>query len=196
MLTGRPAFAGATLTDTLAAIVEREPDWIALPRATPAAVHRLLRRCLEKDSKLRLHDIADVRIEIVEALRPNPSERPTQHGRRPQRLTATAAVLVIAVLGTSLRCAQRTPADPCFVSRLTSQEAVSSVCLEAEVQISTIPDGQTVVFGATVVPRAVAAILDNTAAHYCAAPRTAGGRFGPLMGGPSRLAEESCDDSM
>src|SRR5215470_12333900 len=48
MLTGTAAFAGATVTDTLAAIIEREPDWTALPASTPPAVQRLLRRCLEK----------------------------------------------------------------------------------------------------------------------------------------------------
>jgi Tol biopolymer transport system component/tRNA A-37 threonylcarbamoyl transferase component Bud32 len=66
MLTGRRAFPGATATDTLAAIIEREPDWSALPPATPPAVSRLLRRCLEKDPKRRLHDIADARIELEE----------------------------------------------------------------------------------------------------------------------------------
>jgi tetratricopeptide (TPR) repeat protein len=59
MLTGRAPFAGETLTDTLAAIIEREPDWRALPDATPVGVRRLLRRCLEKDSKQRLRDIGD-----------------------------------------------------------------------------------------------------------------------------------------
>ena len=68
MLTGRRAFAGATLTDTLSAIVERDPDWRALPDATPASVRRLLQRCLAKDPKRRLHDAADVRIEIDDAL--------------------------------------------------------------------------------------------------------------------------------
>jgi serine/threonine protein kinase len=66
MLTGRRAFPGATLTYTLVAIIEREPDWSALPPATPPAVRRLLRRCLEKDPNRRLHDIADARIEIEE----------------------------------------------------------------------------------------------------------------------------------
>ena len=58
---------GETVSDTLAAILEREPDWSALPRATPAARRALLRRCLEKDPKRRLRDIADARIEIEEA---------------------------------------------------------------------------------------------------------------------------------
>src|SRR6266511_2112658 len=56
MLTGHRAFPGATMSDMIAAILEREPDWTALPAATPPAVARLLRRCLEKESKRRLHD--------------------------------------------------------------------------------------------------------------------------------------------
>ena len=64
MLTGRYAFRGETVSDTRAAILEREPEWGALPANTPAGVRRLLRRCLDKDPKRRLHDIADARIEI------------------------------------------------------------------------------------------------------------------------------------
>jgi Tol biopolymer transport system component len=64
MLTGRAAFAGDTASDTIAKILEREPDWSALPSATPIAIRRLLFRCLIKDSKQRLRDVGDVRIEI------------------------------------------------------------------------------------------------------------------------------------
>ena len=64
MLTGRVAFAGETVSDTIGKILEREPDWSALPAATPAAIRRLLLRCLAKDPKQRLRDIGDVRIEI------------------------------------------------------------------------------------------------------------------------------------
>ena len=64
MLTGRAAFAGDTASDTIAKILEREPDWSALPSATPVAIRRLLFRCLVKDSKQRLRDVGDVRIEI------------------------------------------------------------------------------------------------------------------------------------
>ena len=53
MLTGRAAFAGDTVTDIIAAVVTREPDWTALPAATPASIRRLLARCLEKDPKRR-----------------------------------------------------------------------------------------------------------------------------------------------
>ena len=64
MLTGRAAFAKDTTSDTIAAVLEREPDWNALPRATPAKIRDLLRRCLQKDATRRLHDIADARIDI------------------------------------------------------------------------------------------------------------------------------------
>jgi serine/threonine protein kinase len=66
MLCGRPPFEAETATDTLVRILEREPDWTCLPPATPDAVRRLLQRCLRKDPKKRLHDIADARIEIEE----------------------------------------------------------------------------------------------------------------------------------
>jgi Tol biopolymer transport system component len=61
MLAGRRAFPGDTVSDTIAAILEREADWDALPEDTPPAVRRLLRRCLEKDSRRRFRDIGDVR---------------------------------------------------------------------------------------------------------------------------------------
>ena len=68
MLTKRAPFGGATIADMLAAILEREPDWGALPETTPSSIRRLLQRCLEKDLKRRLHDIADARIEIDDVL--------------------------------------------------------------------------------------------------------------------------------
>ena len=68
MLTGRQAFAGESVTDVLAAVVKEDPDWSALPADTPRSIRRLLRRCLEKDPKRRLHDAADARLEIDDAL--------------------------------------------------------------------------------------------------------------------------------
>jgi eukaryotic-like serine/threonine-protein kinase len=70
MLTGRRAFGGDNVTDTMAAVVRGEPDWAALPGHTPASIRRLLRRCLEKDRKSRLADAADARLEIEAAQSP------------------------------------------------------------------------------------------------------------------------------
>src|SRR6476646_9551937 len=51
MITGRMAFAGSTISDTIAAVLERAPNWTALPPSTPPPVRQVLARCLEKDPK-------------------------------------------------------------------------------------------------------------------------------------------------
>jgi len=64
MLAGRTAFAGESMTEVLGAVVLKDPDWTLLPPATPSRVRDLLRRCLEKDPKRRLRDIADAAYEL------------------------------------------------------------------------------------------------------------------------------------
>jgi serine/threonine protein kinase/Tol biopolymer transport system component len=76
MLTGRLAFARETASDTIAAILERDPAWETLSPTLPVGLHRLLRRCLEKDPKHRLRDIGDARIEIHEAMAGPKTARP------------------------------------------------------------------------------------------------------------------------
>jgi Tol biopolymer transport system component len=68
MLTGRPPFTGLSTSDVVVAILERDPEWTALPAATPSRIQWLLKRCLEKDPTRRLHDIADARIELDDAV--------------------------------------------------------------------------------------------------------------------------------
>src|SRR5438552_16178805 len=68
MLTGRRAFEGEDVSETLAFILTKEPDWNALPANTPAPVRRLLRRSLQKDRGRRLESAADSRLEIDDAL--------------------------------------------------------------------------------------------------------------------------------
>jgi serine/threonine-protein kinase len=68
MLSGKPAFdPGETVSDAIAAILSREPDWSALPAATPPHVRAVLQRCLQKDLQKRMRDVGDARIEIDEA---------------------------------------------------------------------------------------------------------------------------------
>lgn len=78
MLTGR-AFVRET-TDKLAATLEREPDWNALPKTTRSTGRRW-KRCLEKDAKRRLRDIADAHIEIDDDLVPDASSAAGIEGR-------------------------------------------------------------------------------------------------------------------
>jgi Tol biopolymer transport system component/predicted Ser/Thr protein kinase len=66
-LTGKTAFQGDTVSDSLALILRGEPDWTNLPANTPATIKTLLRRCLKKDPSQRLRHIGDARIEVEEA---------------------------------------------------------------------------------------------------------------------------------
>ena len=65
-LSGRSAFRGKTVTDTLAAILDKDPDWSALSDGIPPIARRLLRRCLAKDMRHRLQHIGDARLELEE----------------------------------------------------------------------------------------------------------------------------------
>jgi hypothetical protein len=68
MLTGKQVFRGSTVTEILAAVMEREPDWSALPPAASPILESLLKRCLRKDPNNRLRDIGDARIELEDWL--------------------------------------------------------------------------------------------------------------------------------
>jgi serine/threonine protein kinase len=68
MLADKKAFEGESVSDVLAAVIMRQPDWTALPESTSTSIRRLLGRCLEKDSKRRLQAIGEARIAIEESL--------------------------------------------------------------------------------------------------------------------------------
>ena len=74
MLSGRGAFHGDDVSMTLAAVMMKEPDWVALPATAPSGLRRLLRSCLEKDPKRRLQAIGDARLEIERLLSGAPEE--------------------------------------------------------------------------------------------------------------------------
>jgi Tol biopolymer transport system component len=88
MLTGRRPFIGATASDVLAAVLQTTPDWTALPAATPPAIARLVRRCLEREPKARLHDIGDARLEIEDAQRALRGDDPFEARARPEPVRA------------------------------------------------------------------------------------------------------------
>jgi serine/threonine protein kinase/Tol biopolymer transport system component len=91
VLSGRQTFGAETVSETVAAILRGEPDWNALPAETPASIAPLLHRCLQKDPARRLHDIADARIEIDEALTElGEIEKPAIAPRRPRGWLRTA----------------------------------------------------------------------------------------------------------
>jgi Tol biopolymer transport system component len=101
LLTGGRAFPGPTVSDTIAAIISREPDWAALPGSAPPSVRRLLLRCLAKDPQRRVRDIGDVSLEIDETLASGvASGAPIDRTPRPPAARwALAAAGVIAAIG-------------------------------------------------------------------------------------------------
>jgi hypothetical protein len=100
MLTGRPPFAGATITDILAGIIEREPDWNALPASTSPHVRRLLARCLDKDPRKRLRDIGDAGVELDAATAvPGADAARSVSSRRTLRWWTIGAAVVTALVG-------------------------------------------------------------------------------------------------
>ena len=147
MLTGGPAFAGATVSDIIAKVLEREPDWGILPRSTPASVRRLLRRCLIKDPRRRLHDIADAQLELHDALDPRAEQSPSAVGGRDHRWLALAGAVCLAA-GVSIAGTwwwlgmRRAPAPEVRLDIMTPETGDP-----ASLAIS--PDGRSVVFVAT-----------------------------------------------
>lgn len=103
MLTGRPAFGGVTVSDTIAAILEREPNWESLPQSTPVPIRTLLRHCLQKDRADRLRDIGDARPNLDEGSAPGPDRHhaTARFLERPMRalgLAVLAATLGMAII--------------------------------------------------------------------------------------------------
>jgi serine/threonine protein kinase len=149
MLTGRRAFAGDSFTDTLAEVIAHEPDWHAVPESTPDAVRRLLERCLRKDVRQRLRDIADARIEIDDALRgptaPDVSARRRRTGSHRSAAIAWTAAIVLAsaaVIAWRLWVNDyfwRNPLADAHPVRLTDFEG-------EEVDAAISPDGKFIVF--------------------------------------------------
>ncbi|MFZ0784942.1 MAG: protein kinase [Candidatus Acidiferrales bacterium] len=123
MLTGKMAFPGETVTDTLAAVIRADPDWSQLPRATPTRVQVLLQRCLQKDPKQRIQAIGDARIAIDEILSGAPEAGQVRGAAVPvwRRVMpwALAALLFIALLSLAFVYFRATPAAPATLVRFT-----------------------------------------------------------------------------
>ena len=105
MLTGQGPFAGEDVSDTLANVSKREPDWNLLPAETPAAVRALLKRCLEKDRRRRAADIAVALFAIDEAATLGATGIPRALIIRPSSMRRAALPLAALALGGALAAA-------------------------------------------------------------------------------------------
>ena len=99
MLSGRRPFEGATIAEVLAKVIEREPDWHALPPTTPRSIRTLVRRCLAKDRKSRLDSAAVARLEIDEAATTVASADPSGSVASSSRSWPRWAVVATALAG-------------------------------------------------------------------------------------------------
>src|SRR5436309_9329730 len=152
MLTGHRAFGGETTTDTLAAIIEREPDWAALPSSTSPAIRRLLRKCLQKDVRRRLHDIADARMDIDERIVGAAGDgdsgavttAPTARARATSALLAVVALAAAAIVGWTAGRRDRSSAAPPSAVDVSLVPLTTDPGYEGEPTFA--PDGETVAY--------------------------------------------------
>jgi eukaryotic-like serine/threonine-protein kinase len=160
MLTGTRAFPGDDATDTIVAVVTKEPDWAALPPPVPLIIRKLLRRSLEKDPKKRLDSAAGVRLEIDEALQsPTGTEQDGQFhraaapARRRERVAwAAAAVLAVTLLAGSVVAVMRLtePAAPATPVGFTVDAPLGTTFITPQSTgqpwLAVSPDGRTLAF--------------------------------------------------
>jgi serine/threonine protein kinase len=159
-LTGKKAFEGETVTETLAVILKGEPDWEALPANTPSVIRMLLLRCLHKDRNARIHDAADARIELQEAI----STRPELPGRTTGQLSqwtvsrALPWVLVVVLIGTIAYLSRNQLRNAAETPKKTIRFSIAKPKDLKNWRFPTLsPDGNCLVF---------AAVKDNTSQLY------------------------------
>ena len=154
MLSGRPLFAADTVSDTLAGVLKTEVDFATLPAAVPSPVRQLLRRCLERNPKNRLHDIADARLVLDDLIAGRPGDDTHTPAPPPARRTArataawVAALLVVGtVAGYAGTQANRRGTAPAAPLRLSIQlSADQELVVGANSNLVFSPDGGSLVF--------------------------------------------------
>ncbi len=159
LLTGKRLFRGESPTDTVAAVLEREPDWQKLPPATPSKIRDLLRRCLQKDASRRLRDIGDARIEIEEAVSAPAVALPTSSVTIPNgarnfwqtRWAPVAVLIAVAILSAGIGFWYRKPVrNEGPVARLTITFPASQQLASLETHsVAISPDGTNLVYAAS-----------------------------------------------
>jgi Tol biopolymer transport system component/tRNA A-37 threonylcarbamoyl transferase component Bud32 len=145
MLVGRPAFEGDTVSEILAEVLKSEPQWHRLPPNTPRSIRQLLKRCLRKDSKMRLRDIGDARLEIADVqnspeLETAPAVAAPAASRLKERLAW--ALAVVALL--SALIASRFATAPATANEMRVDIATGPTYNPFMIAIS--PDGQKIVY--------------------------------------------------
>jgi serine/threonine protein kinase len=143
MLTGRRAFRGDTASDTITAVLERDPDWSVLPESTPSTIRRLLQHCLERDPKRRLRDIGDARRQLEDRI-----DGPVSRSRRAPTLRIalwTGAGLIAGGLIAGLGVRVLAPATPDSILRFAVTPPNN---VQLAYRMALAPNGRVLVYGA------------------------------------------------
>jgi Protein kinase domain/WD40-like Beta Propeller Repeat len=176
MLTGRQMYTGETISETLAAVLLKDPDLSALPAETPASIRRLLRRCLDKDPQRRLRDIGEARIAIEAPIEEVAQASPPALDRPGGRSYWAAAILAAALLVLAFLLWHATRPVERPLTRLNVDLGPDALAgLSTTVAIS--PDGRRLVYparGPNGKQQLTTRLLDQ--AHAMLLPGTEGGR--------------------
>ncbi len=153
MLTGKRAFPGEDLTDTLAAVVRAEPNWALLPAGLPPALGVYLKRCLQKDPKQRIPDIAAMRLALEGAFETAAPQTTPLAAAAPRSVVARALPWAIAgTFGVALITALvlwapwRSAPVPAPRTLLASIGADASLSIGSGASAILSPDGTTLAF--------------------------------------------------
>ncbi len=149
MLTGASLFGGATVSDTIAAVLRSDVDLSKLPPATPPAVRRLLRRCLERDPRKRLADAATARIELEEAAEELDASGSLPAASEPQRRrralwVVSAAIMFAAAVAGALFLSRKQTTSP--AARAGLRVDLSGISFNSVSSVAISPDGETIAY--------------------------------------------------
>ena len=150
MLTGQRAFAGSDISEVLASVLAREPDWTRLPVGVSPVLGTYIRRCLYKDPKQRIHDMADVRLALEGAFDTTVQQTAAPVVVRPRRrvaLVGVAATIAGALVATTLTWVAMRPTPP-RVSRTTvATSGAAALSIQgSDRDLAVTPDGAQVVY--------------------------------------------------
>jgi eukaryotic-like serine/threonine-protein kinase len=150
MLAGRRPFDGEDVTEVLASVVRAEPAWAMLPSGVPPPLVRFLRRCLEKDRRLRLRDIGDARLDLAEdAAAPAPGPAPTPQNSTRERLAWLAAVVVMTTIAAGAWLLRPSLPHPGPITRFSIVLPQGQRFTGALRHVAVSPDGGMIVYAAT-----------------------------------------------